>query len=69
MSTAVKSKKYITFSFNSRNRTALQFVKALHSMDFLKIEESPYNEAYVQKVLSMDEATFKPFDRSEIWNS
>ena len=37
-------------------------------MDFLKVEESPYDPRYVAEVKAMDKRTFKTVDRSTLWD-
>lgn len=33
----------------------------------LKVEESPYNQAYVAEVKEMDSRTFKAINRKDLW--
>ena len=57
--------KSIMISFNSQDKRATKFVEAIKLFDFLKVEESPYNQAYVAEVKEMDSRTFKAINRKD----
>ena len=57
----------VVISFNPRNKKAVQFIETAKLMDFFKVEESPYDPAYVTEVKAMDKSTFKPLNIEDLW--
>ena len=55
-------------TFNPESEKARRMIEALKLLDFLKIEESPYDATYVADVKAMDKSTFKPVNRENIWD-
>ncbi|MBO4577321.1 MAG: hypothetical protein J5688_01300 [Paludibacteraceae bacterium] len=45
----------------------MQFIETAKLMDFFKVEESPYDPAYVTEVKAMDKSTFKPLNIEDLW--
>ena len=54
-------------SFDTTDKRATKFMEAIKLFDFLKVEESPYNQEYVAEVKSMDPRTFKAIKREDLW--
>lgn len=55
-------------SFDPGSRQAVQLMSALKLMDFLSVEESPYDPRYVAEVKAMDKRTFKTVNRNKLWD-
>ena len=55
-------------SIDPTSKQAVKLMSALKLMDFLKVEESPYDPRYVAEVKAMDKRTFKTVDRSTLWD-
>ena len=66
LTSAAPCKTFIV-SIDPRSKSAVQLMNALKLMDFLKIEESPYDSKYVAEVKVMDKRTFKSVKRDKLW--
>lgn len=66
--TKTKPTQTLFLTFNPKSEKARRMIEALKLLDFLKIEESPYDANYVADVMAMDKSTFKPVKRESIWD-
>ena len=57
----------VMVTFSPTDKKAKQFITTLKMMDFLHVEESPYNPQYVQEIKAMDKRTFKTVSREDLW--
>ena len=57
----------VTISFNPRNKKAAQFIETVKLMDFFKVEESPYDPAFVARINAMDESKAVSVDIDDLW--
>ena len=55
-------------TFNPESEKARRMIEALKTLDFFKIEESPYDADYVADVKAMNKKSFKTVSRKDIWN-
>ena len=58
----------VVFSFNPRNKNALQFIELARRMDFFTVEESPYDPAFVAKIRKAEKSQKHVVDLNSIWN-
>ncbi len=65
--TAKSGIRTVTISFSQKDRRAAKFVEALKLVDFLTIEESPYDPKYVAEIKAMDKRTFKAVKTADLW--
>ena len=65
--TATTYNQSVTISFDSHDKRAKKFIETLKMMDFFQVVDSPYDAKYVAEIKSMDEKTFKPIKREDIW--
>ena len=65
--TAKSGMRTVTISFSQEDRRAAKFVEALKLVDFLTIEESPYDPQYVAEIKAMDKRTFKAVKTADLW--
>ncbi len=59
-----------TLYFNPKDRRATQLLEALKVMDFLKVEDSPYDKQFVAKIKSIDagdKRKFKAIKSQDVW--
>ena len=57
----------VMISFNPRNKKAVQFIETAKLMDFFKVEESPYDPAFVARINAMDESKAVSVNIDDLW--
>lgn len=67
MATAQPIMQTFMLSINPKDKRAMKLVEALKMMDFLTIEQSPYDPKYVAELKAMDKRTFKTVKLEDIW--
>ena len=71
MATAIRQSaqtQTVLVSFNPRSKKATQLISALRLMDFLKIEDSPYDPLFVAKIRRAEKSSKREVDVSKIWD-
>ena len=58
----------VLVSFNPNSKKATQLISALRLMDFLKIEDSPYDPVFVAKIRRAEKSNKHEVDVSKIWD-
>ena len=66
-STQAALRRTYLVSFDPKSKQAVQLMSALKLMDFLSIEESPYDPRYVADIKTMEKRTFKTISRSNLY--
>ena len=70
MATAIRTapKRTLFVSYDPRSKKAVQFLSALKVLDFLTIEESPYDPAFVAKINRAEKSAKHIVDVNSIWD-
>ena len=61
-------KRTLFISYDPRSKKAIQFLSALKVLDFLTIEESPYDPSFVAKINKAEKSSKRIVDVSKIWD-
>lgn len=68
IATQTMPRRTLFLSFNPEDKKATQLISALKLMDFLKIEESPYDPAFVAKISKAEKSSKRVVDVNKIWD-
>lgn len=67
MESAGLNQKSVVLTYDPNDKRAVGLFEWLRMVDFLKIEDSPYDPQYVAEVKSMNENDFQQIDLADLW--